>query len=177
MRLNTRLRTQDASVLEVMRHKCNRQATNQYPSLCTCSHSSPCPTPLTSTHPPIVLYRPSLSSAYRILTCISAQHGQKVQRWRENWNEYAWPIFSKIGRLRAGPTTTRVAGARGSPRGGFFSSARGGGWSTRGQPESVAIPALLVFLLLASVPWLSHMLESWAADGAAAADRWRRQWT
>ncbi|CBJ28840.1 Chitobiosyldiphosphodolichol beta-mannosyltransferase, family GT33 [Ectocarpus siliculosus] len=102
---------------------------------------------------------------------------KEVQRWRENWDEYAWPIFSKIGRLRAGPTNTRGTGARGSPRGGFFSNARGGGWSTGGLAESVVVPATMLLVLLVSVPWLSHSLESWAADGAAAADRWRRQWT
>lgn len=43
--------------------------------------------------------------------------------------------------------------------------------------ESVVVSAVLLLILLVSVPWLSHSLESWAFEGVAVADRWRRYWT
>lgn len=41
--------------------------------------------------------------------------------------------------------------------------------------ESVLVPAAVLLILLVSVPWLSHALESWTVEWAAVADRWRRR--
>lgn len=126
---------------------------------------------------------------------------RQVKRWRENWDEFAWPLFSKLGRLRPGSGGSNSAsrsgdgsssgggcgcgagggagagsgvdGGRGRLAGGIFSEA--GGWSASVLAESVVVPAVVLLILLVSVPWLSHALESWAVEWSAVVDRWRRR--
>eukprot|EP00903_Cladosiphon_okamuranus_P012222 g11462.t1 len=124
---------------------------------------------------------------------------QEVKRWRENWDEFAWPLFSKLGRLRwgsggsnsvsrsgnnssggscgcgagGGSGVGNGGGGRGWLAGGIFMEA--GGWSASVLAESVVVPAVVLLIVLVSVPWLSHALESWAVEWSAVADRWWRR--
>lgn len=124
------------------------------------------------------------------------KHHFKVKRWKENWDEFAWPLFSTLGRVRLGPGGSNSGGSSGGGcgcgagasagggggdrgcgwrAGGIFSGA--GGWSVVVLAESVVVPAVVLLILLVSVPWLSDALEGWAVEWAAMTDRWRRRQT
>ena len=102
----------------------------------------------------------------------------QVTRWRENWDEFAWPLFSKLGRLP--PASKGAKGGEGSRRrgGGGGGGGSGGvweaGWSTAAGVGAVVVPAMALVILLVVVPSLPSRLEGWAVGAVAnVADRWR----
>lgn len=160
-----------------------------------CVHQSLAPT---GSSPPYPIQAPRSTSNIvdRLPTSMDHTNLPKVKRWRENWDEYAWPLFSKLGRRRiafggggnggnggsrsgggcgGGGAGAGVGGGGGRGRNGGGVFAVAGEWSARVLAESVVVPAVVLLILLVSVPWLSSSLESWAVDSAAVVDRLRRQ--